>query len=223
MKDWTGNRNSIFKTLGASNHTGKQRPSDDYYATDPIAIDLLLSYKGLVLPKNIWEPSCGNGCLSQRLEERGYDVTSSDITYRGYGKGDVDFFQCRQMPPGCTSIVTNPPYKHATRYVLHALHLLPESGLLCLFLKTTFAEGQERYRRIFSLHPPLFVLQCSARVLCAKNADFAGMIAGGGSAVSYAWWIWQKGRKSPTILDWLPPMSSIMSPMPQHRCGNGKQ
>ena len=24
-KDWTGNKNSIFKTLGASNHTEKER------------------------------------------------------------------------------------------------------------------------------------------------------------------------------------------------------
>ena len=41
-KDWTGNKNSIFKTLGASNHTDKERENDDYYATDPIAIDVLI-------------------------------------------------------------------------------------------------------------------------------------------------------------------------------------
>lgn len=36
-KDWSGNQNSIFKTLGASNHTDKERQNEDYYATDPIA------------------------------------------------------------------------------------------------------------------------------------------------------------------------------------------
>lgn len=41
-KDWTGNKNSIFKTLGASNHTTKERENNDYYATDPIAIDSLI-------------------------------------------------------------------------------------------------------------------------------------------------------------------------------------
>jgi len=25
MKDWTGNKNSVYKTLGASNHTDKER------------------------------------------------------------------------------------------------------------------------------------------------------------------------------------------------------
>ena len=42
-KDWIGNKNSIFKTLGASNHTDKERENNDFYATDPIAIDKLLT------------------------------------------------------------------------------------------------------------------------------------------------------------------------------------
>ena len=25
MQDWTGNKNSVYKTLGASNHTDKER------------------------------------------------------------------------------------------------------------------------------------------------------------------------------------------------------
>ena len=34
MADWTGNRNSIYKTLGASNHTDKERQNEDFYATE---------------------------------------------------------------------------------------------------------------------------------------------------------------------------------------------
>ena len=107
------------------------------------------------------------------------------------------------MPAGCAAIITNPPYKYATEYVLHALRLLPTDGLLCLFLKTTFAEGKERYLRIFSQQPPQYVLQCSERVLCAKNGEFDYMQAHGGSAVSYAWWIWRKGYQGSTTLDWI--------------------
>ena len=53
MKDWTENSNSIYKTLGASNHTDKEREQNDYYATDPCAIDKLLMVENL--NKNIWE------------------------------------------------------------------------------------------------------------------------------------------------------------------------
>lgn len=45
-KDWTGNGKSIFTTLGASNHTEKEREINDYYATDPIAVNALLQGGG---------------------------------------------------------------------------------------------------------------------------------------------------------------------------------
>lgn len=202
-KDWTGNGNSIFKTLGASNHTDNQRESDDFYATSPKAIDILFGYPDITIPKSIWEPSCGSGCMSKRMEQHGCRVISTDLVDRGYGIGGVNFFEQTKMPDGCTAIITNPPYKFATEYVLHALRLLPENGILCLFLKTTFAEGKERYCKIFGRQRPKYVLQCSERILCAKNAEFDYMESHGGSAVSYAWWVWRKGYKGPTILDWI--------------------
>lgn len=57
MKDWNGNGNSIYKTLGASNHTDKEREENDYYATDPVAIDKLLKVEQL--SNFIWEPAVG--------------------------------------------------------------------------------------------------------------------------------------------------------------------
>ncbi len=42
MKDWTGNSKSIYTTMGASNHSDKERQSEDYYATEPKAAQLLL-------------------------------------------------------------------------------------------------------------------------------------------------------------------------------------
>ena len=41
-KDWTGSANSTWVTLGASNHSEKDRQEDDYYATHPIAMVKLL-------------------------------------------------------------------------------------------------------------------------------------------------------------------------------------
>lgn len=45
-KDWTGTNKSIYATLGASNHTDKEREQHDYYATSPEAIDFLLEGGG---------------------------------------------------------------------------------------------------------------------------------------------------------------------------------
>lgn len=201
MKDWTGNGNSIWKTLGASNHTDKERETNDFYATDPVAIDLLK--KKIDLPEQILEPACGNGCLSERLKKLGHDVKSYDLIDRGYGKVQ-DFFTMHKPPfEGDFAIVTNPPYSLSLPFVLHSLELVPEDSLVCMFLKTTFAEGKGRFNKLFSVYPPIKVLQCIERVLCAKNADFDYMRKHGGSAVSYCWWEFKKGYKGNTTLDWV--------------------
>lgn len=201
--DWTGNGKSIYMTLGASNHTDKDREARDFYATDPIAIDRLVSCPSVVLPKKIWECACGKGHLSKRLEELGYDVFSTDIEDRGCGFV-LDFLKAeRCMPADCSCILTNPPYKYATEFVLHALELLPDNGLCVMFLKTTFLEGTRRYKELYSKCPPEYVLQFSKRVLCAKNADFEGMLKGGGSAVAYCWMVWRKGFRGETTIKWI--------------------
>lgn len=89
VKDWTGNNTSIYATLGASNHTDKEREENDFYATDSIAIDVLLSKAKL--SHDLWECACGKGDLSKRLIEYGYNVKSTDLIYRGYGEGGGGF------------------------------------------------------------------------------------------------------------------------------------
>lgn len=154
-KDWSGNVNSVWKTLGASNHTENEREADDYYATDPIAIDKLLEVEK---PHSfIWECACGGGHLSERLSERGYDVFNSDIKNRGYAKQHLvlDFFkQEGKLFSFEHDILTNPPYKYATEFVLKALELLHEGCKCYMFLKLTFLEGKRRYIELFRDTPP---------------------------------------------------------------------
>jgi len=82
MKDWNGNKVSVFKTLGSSAHSLEEREINDYYATDPIAIDKLLTVE---MPSNtIWECAAGEGHLAKRLREKGFDVYTSDIIERNF-------------------------------------------------------------------------------------------------------------------------------------------
>ena len=199
-KDWSGNGKSVFVTLGSSNHTDKEREPNDFYATDPIAIDKLIGSIGFI-PSVVWECACGTGCLSERLKQYCHGVVSTDAIDRGYGQVQ-DFLLAKEMPSGCSCIITNPPYKLATEFILHALSLLPDGGLCIMFLKTTFLEGEKRHRLLFSKYPPQRILQFSKRVLCAKNAEFQKMRKVG-SAVSYAWFVWEKGYKGETTITWI--------------------
>lgn len=211
MKDWIGNKNSIYKTLGASNHTDKEREKDDYYATDPIAIDKLLAVENI--SPIVWECACGEGHLSKRLKQYHKTVFSTDIVDRGY----KDLFKCadflsftretmRETFKNFTpymNIITNPPYKYAKEFVLKALELLQPGFLCCMFLKLTFLEGKSRFYELFKNNPPKTVYVFSERILCAKNARFDEMKASGGSAVAYAWFVWEKGYKGVTQLKWI--------------------
>ena len=196
-KDWTGNSNSIYKTLGASNHTDKERQTEDFYATEPRAAALLLELEEF--DKNIWECACGQGDLSKVFEAAGYKVLSTDLVDRGYGTGGVDFLKCTDVFDG--SIITNPPYKYAQEFVEKALELVPDGHKVAMFLKLQFLEGKAR-RELFKKYPPKTIYVASGRLLCAKNGDFEAMKAGGGSAVAYCWYIWQKGYQGDTVVKW---------------------
>lgn len=195
-KNWDGNKNSIFKTLGASNHTDKERQVNDYYATDPIAIDLLLQVE--TFSKNIWEPACGEGHLSEQLQKYDYKVFSTDLINRGYGKTPLNFLDATSPFNG--DIITNPPYKYGKEFVEKAIELTQNK--VAMFLKIQFLESQKR-RELFDKYPPKYIYVSSKRLLCAKNADFDGMIKGGGSAVAYAWFVWYKDYKGDTVLRWI--------------------
>lgn len=190
-KDWSGNSRSTFTCLGASNHSAHQRADHDYYATDPIALELLA--KKINLPRVICEPACGEGHLAKWLTDHGYKVYASDIVDRGYGQVQ-DFFTMEQLPPDCKTILTNPPYKYAMEFVLHALKILPEYGLCIMFLKTTFLEGIKRYKNLFKDNPPCIVAQFKQRIQCALNGHFEKYTTS--SAAAYAWFIWQKSERT---------------------------
>ncbi len=172
-KDWNGNLNSIFTTLGASNHSQEERESNDYYATHPIAIRKLLQVEKPY--PIIWECACGEGHLSQALKEKGYVVFSSDLIDRGYkGSKIINFLEADNCPCNC-DILTNPPYKYAKEFVLKALNLIKPGHKVYMFLKLTFLEGKQRYKELFSKFPPKSIYVFSERVLCAKGGNLTNI------------------------------------------------
>ena len=188
---------SIYATIGASNHSLDERSTDDYYATDPNALEQLLKFE--VFHEKMWEPACGGGHLSCVLEAHGYSVRNSDIVDRmGGGVEILDFIE------GDTGvwegdIITNPPYSFAQEFVEKALSTVVDGSKVAMFLKLTFLEGKKR-KEMFAKYPPKRVYVFSHRVTCAKGGDFASTKS---SAVAYAWFIWEKGYSMDTIVRWI--------------------
>lgn len=193
-KDWKGNEQSTFATLGATNHSQTERQQNDYYATEPKAINLLLELEKF--NPNIWECCCGEGHLSKVMTEKGYNVISSDLIDRGFGNGNINFLECNKKWKG--DIITNPPYAFANQFILKGLELLEEGNRLALFMPIRYLEGKAR-KKIYEENPPEIIYISSGKLICAINGDFAKVK---GSAMSYAWFIWRKGFKGETKIKW---------------------
>lgn len=193
-------RKRIQTPLGASNHSTTQREQDDYYATDPRALEQLLELESF--SPHVWECACGEGHLSDVLKAHGYDVKSSDLVDRGYAGTEVkDFFQITQddiVADYQRDIITNPPYKCCQAFVEHALDIAKEGTKIVMFLKVQFLEGQAR-RALFEKHPPKTIYVSSSRITCAKNGDFQKKQ---NSVIAYAWFVWQKGYRGDTVVKW---------------------
>lgn len=183
----------IFIVNGCSNHTDKERQTQDYYATDPKCVNELLEVEHF--NRNILEPCCGEGYISKELEKHGYVVTSTDLIDRGYGnvkdlllwahwKGDI---------------ITNPPYKNSVKYVKHCLDIVDNGAKVAMFLKLTFLEGKERLK-FFKEYPPKYVYVYSSRRVCSMNGDFDKYKT---NAVCYCWYVWVKGFKGEPTIRWI--------------------
>lgn len=194
-KDWVGNSRSAHATLGARNYAQNERETNDYYATEPKALELLLDLE--TFSHDVWEPACGEGHLSEVLVNRGYNVYSSDLIDRGYGIGGVDFL--KHDKPFDGDIITNPPYKFAKEFVEKAIDVVADGHKVAMFLKLQFLEGKAR-RKMFENSPPKIVYVSSSRLRCAMNGDFEKYAKS--NAVTYAWFIWEKGYKGETIVRW---------------------
>lgn len=193
-KDWVGNKNSVFRTLGASNHSLGEREENDYYATEPKATEWLLKLETFNGP--ILEPSCGEGHISEVLIRGGYPVVSRDLIDRGYG--EVADFLSIDNTEWNGDIITNPPYKYAQEFVEKALQIIPDGCKVAMFLKVQYLEGKRR-RKLFDTMPPKRIWVSSSRLKCAINGNFDKI---SGSATSYAWFVWEKGFRGDTIIKW---------------------
>ena len=200
-KDWTGNKKTTFVILGSSNHSEKPRERNDFYATDPHALELFLDKleeDGVKLHNDVWECACGEGHLSKVLENRGYKVWSTDLIDRGYGTGNTDFLKSLS-DEWHGDILTNPPYKYAKEFVEKSLEITRTGCYTIMFLKIQFLEGQAR-KEMFKKYPPKYIYVNSARQMCAMNGDFEKYKA---TAICYCWYVWEKGFNGEPTVRWI--------------------
>jgi len=81
------------------------------------------------------------------------------------------------------------------------LDISDEGTKIATFLKLTFLKGKRR-KSFFQANPPIKIHVFSFRAVVAKSGDFTS-IQTNGNAIAYVWFVWEKGYKGQTVVDWI--------------------
>lgn len=172
---------------------------DDLYETPGCAVRALLEVEKI--PTGIiWEPACGPGAIVRVLRGAGHMVYATDLV--DYASPDqdgarIDFLMERQLPgvAAIGSIITNPPYKIADHFVLHALGFgVPK---VCMLLRLAFLESTRRTAILehgFLARVHVF----RNRLPMMHRRRWRGHKTR--SAIPFAWFVWEFGHTGPAEL-----------------------
>src|SRR6185437_2409649 len=176
--------------------SGYDRTGFDFYCEPRWAVDALLDAEHFFGP--ILDPACGKGnivdtCWDRGLEARGFDI--ADRSRGRFSRGD--FLDTRTLVP--MSIICNPPFSLAERFIERALGLAQHK--VAMLLRWSFAEGGTGRTAKAKLRAWCLDVAPLARVYCFANrvsmppGDSALEAKGG--AVAFGWFVWCKDHKGP--------------------------
>jgi hypothetical protein len=180
--------------LTATGRAPLSERGDDLYETPPEAVRALLKVERL--PESIWEPACGPGSIVNVLRNAGHRVYATDLVDYGCPDSESRFDFLMERTPGfhVGAIVTNPPFKLAHPFVVHALTLCPK---VIMLLRLAFLEGSSRGSILDGGH--------LARVHVFRNrlprmhrAGWTGKQSS--SSIAFAWFVWDLAHKGHTEL-----------------------
>lgn len=180
----------------------------DYFPTPPwasraLVVDVLPQFGVDAALMTFWEPAAGGGHMVEALRPHFREAFASDVhDYgRGYAVGSFvgqgpDVAQCPFRPD---LIATNPPFNRAMEFAQRALD---EARIgVALLVRSNWAEGCDRYQRLFRDRPPSMIAQFAERVPMVKGR----WDPQASTATSYAWFVWHNAdRSGRCVFFWIP-------------------
>jgi hypothetical protein len=176
---------------------------NQFYPTPPENVDVLATFVDLG-HYTVWEPACGEGHISKRLQRYCAGVISTDLIDRGYGHGGIDFLKAGRMAGKSNAIITNPPYGElADEFLAAALELTaPVDGLVAMFLRNEWDCGDKRTAKFFE-HPAF-----AMKIVVTKRPRW---IEGskGSPRHNFSWFVWDwRNRGAPASIHHLHPKNA---------------
>ena len=197
----------------AGGNPKNNRVDNDFYATDPIAVQKLLT-KYAINGNEILEPCVGNGNIANAINNfytNKVNITGIDIVDRGYPSTIVHDYLTWKTDRKFDCIITNPPYSLAKEFIEKSMALLNDgydedgipNGQLIMLLKIQFLEGIKR-KKLFEKYPPKYIYVFRSRMATWNNGQpFDSNGKKWATTICHAWFIWEKGSTTEPIIRWL--------------------
>ena len=192
------------KLAGGNPENG--RVENDYYATNPKAVEMLLTnypfYAATIL-----EPCVGGGHIANAINNfftHKRVITGLDLVDRGYPNTIVQDFLTWETDKKFEGIITNPPFSLAQEFIEKGMELLTDDGQMAMFLKIQFLEGAKR-KEFFEKYPPKYIYVFRNRMATWNNGNEVDPNTGKrwATTMCHAWFIWEKGSKTEPVVRWL--------------------
>lgn len=195
-------------------NTATKRVTNDFYATDPKAVEKLFDSfdrDGVEYPSGGYclEPCVGNGNIVSEFDRKAYFLnrtvwTCIDIVNRGYPHTIVHDFLTWQTDKKYHFIISNPPFSLASEFIEKSIDLLLPECMCCMFLKLQFLEGTKR-KELFDKHPPKYIYVFRNRMATWKDGKPLNPKTGKkwAETICFAWFVWIKGVKDEPVIRWI--------------------
>ena len=169
-----------------------QRIADDFYEThEKGLVETMMRYWGHTPGTTVLEPCNGKGAISNILKYKGFQVTTNDLNeeYGADYSQDVTKIESWGYFPTCDYVITNPPYKEASKIIKLAYKHASE-GVVAL-LRLSFLEPCSDRGEWLKEHPPSKVIVLNPRPRFRTDTK-------GSDSVTSAWFYWEKNKRSYT-------------------------
>jgi len=170
--------------------------ASESFETPPWAVEAILAVEPLT--RTVIDPCCGTGVLAKAADAMGHRTFAMDKYSWGYGSTGQDFLEENYLwkeIPGAT-VLMNPPFSLATDFVEKAF----ECGAKKIICFQRFAWYESARRRGFwEKFPPNRVYVCADRA-SSWRVDIPPHLRTGGAKTAHAWFVWEPGHPSGTLL-----------------------
>ena len=153
-------------------------------------------------PGPIWDPASGDGNIPSAAHDAGHRVFATDKVYRVLGEireSWLDFLKddIVHIADNAGSIVTNPPYRFASDFVVRARQIVPYVAVL---VRLDFLASQRR-KQLVSEAARVWVMSKRPSMPPGQHIIDGGKVGSGQH--DYCWIVWDQTHSGQTQIGWL--------------------